>query len=376
MQKSETRDLAQPRGERLRAWLDRAAGNLFLLPAVVTVLLLALFPLILSVYLALSRLQFVRGGFDLSFVGLANFRKLFTGSEQSHFLGVVTTPSLLGWLIFLAAVALTFYLLWRYLRSPKRTVGGLVYRLVTALIVSGLLYYVLSTLGTEGRPGTVAVTLVYVFVGIAIQYIIGLGLAVLTTQRLPGRRFFRVVFLLPMMITPVGVAYMFWMLADTVKGPFAPVWQALGLAGFSWVSSPWGARWAVMVGDIWQWTPLMFIVLLAAIEGQAVELLEAALVDGANRWHIFWYITLPQLLGVSLTLILIRMIEAFKIIDLPNVLTNGGPGTATESMTLQAFFSWRTLDLGGAMAVAFCLLVLVMFLSVTLVNLAPREGRA
>ncbi len=377
MQKAnEAQRFEQPRGERLRDWFDRAAGNIFLLPAVITVLLLALFPLILSVYLALSRLQFVSGGFDLSFVGLANFRKLFAGSEQSHFLGVVTTPSPLGWVVFLAAVALTSLLLWRYLRSPKRTVGGLIYRLITGLIITGLLYYVLSTLGTEGRPGTVAVTLVYVFVGIAIQYVIGLGLAVLTTQKLPGRRFFRVVFLLPMMITPVGVAYMFWMLADTVKGPFAPVWQALGLAGFSWVSSPWGARWAVMVGDIWQWTPLMFIVLLAAIEGQPVELIEAALVDGASRWRIFWHITLPQLLGVSLTLVLIRMIEAFKIIDLPNVLTNGGPGTATESMTLQAFFSWRTLDLGGAMAVAFCLLVLVMFLSVTLVNLAPRENRA
>lgn len=119
----------------------------------------------------------------------------------------------------------------------------------------------------------------------------------------------------------------------------------------------------------------MFIVLLAAIEGQALELIEAALMDGATRWQIFRYITLPQLLPVSLTLVLIRMIEGFKIIDLPNVLTNGGPGTATESLTLQAFFAWRTLDLGGAMAIAFSLMVLVMFLAVTIVNLAPRPGR-
>jgi len=382
MRARETRSPAQPGSRthpgsvraRLGAYAERAAGSVFLLPAVITVLLLALFPLILSVYLALSRLSFVQGGFALSFVGLANFRKLFLGSEQGHFLGVVTTPSPLGWLVFLGAVALSCYLLWRYLRSPERTVGGLLYRLITALILGSLLFYALSTLSSGGRPGTVVVTLIYVFVGIGIQYLIGLGLAVLTTQRLPGRRFFRVIYLLPMMITPVGVAYMFWMLADTVKGPFAPVWQALGLGGLSWVNSPWGARWAVMIGDIWQWTPLMFIVLLAAIEGQAVELLEAALVDGASRWQIFWFITLPQLLPVSLTLILIRMIEGFKIVDLPNVLTNGGPGTATESMTLQAFFAWRTLDLGGAMAVALCLLVLVMFLSVTLVNLAPRRS--
>jgi multiple sugar transport system permease protein len=166
------------------------------------------------------------------------------------------------------------------------------------------------------------------------------------------------------------------MLADTSKGPLTPIWQALGLAGFSWVTSPWGARTAVLVGDIWQWTPLMFIVLLAALEGQSSELIEAAHVDGASRWRIFWHITLPQLLPVSATLILIRMIEAFKIVDLPNVLTNGGPGTATESLTLHAFFAWRTLDLGGSMAIAFTLLVVVMLVTVTFVNLTMKERAA
>lgn len=352
--------------------LERSAGLLFLLPAVVVVLLLALFPLILSVYLALSRLRFVRGGFEINFVGLANFRRLLFGSEQRHFLGVVTSPTPFGWVLFLVGVALAAYLLWRYVRSRSRSVGGLVYRLLTALILGFLLYYSLSTVGAGGRPGTLVVTLIFVFVGIFLQYAIGLGLAMLTTQQLPGRRFFRVVYMLPMMITPVGVAYMFWMLADTDKGPLAPLWRLFGLGGISWVNDAWAARWAVMLGDTWQWTPLMFIVLLASIEGQAVELLEAARVDGARPWQLFWYITLPQLLPVSLTLVLIRMIEAFKIVDLPNVLTNGGPGTATESMTLHAFFAWRTLDLGTAMAVALCLLVLVMFLAITLVNLAPR----
>jgi multiple sugar transport system permease protein len=265
------------------------------------------------------------------------------------------------------------YALWRYLRGHGSTVAGFFSRLLTALIVSTGLYFILASLSSGGRPGTVIVTVIYVAAGLAIQYGIGLLLALLTTQRLPGQRFFRVVFLLPMMITPVGVAYMFWMLADTGKGPLKPIWNLLGLAGTSWVNDPWGARWAVIIGDTWQWTPLMFIVLLAAIEGQSLELVEAALVDGASRWQIFRYITLPQLLPVSLTLILIRMIEGFKIIDLPNVLTNGGPGTATESLTLQAFFAWRTLDLGGAMAIAVSLLVLVMFLAVTMVNLIPRQ---
>jgi multiple sugar transport system permease protein len=72
-------------------------------------------------------------------------------------------------------------------------------------------------------------------------------------------------------------------------------------------------------------------------------------------------------------LILIRMIEAFKIVDLPNVLTNGGPGTATESLTLQAYINWRTLDLGGSAAIAYVLLFLVTFMALTLVNLIRRR---
>ncbi len=277
-------------------------------------------------------------------------------------------------MIIAVVVGLTVWGLVSYIRSEGRSVVGLIGRIVASVVVLVLTWLLVRTLSTDGRPGTVVVTLLYVFVGIALQYALGLGLALLVTQRLPGRRFFRVIFLLPMMITPVGVAYMFRMLTDTDKGPFQPIWQALGLGLYSWVNDPWGARAAVMIGDIWQWTPFMFIVLLAALEGQSVELIEAALVDGASRWQTFWRITFPQILPVSTTLILIRMIEAFKIIDLPNVLTNGGPGTATESMTLQAFITWRALDLGGSAAIAYMLLFLVTFIGLAYVNIVRSRA--
>jgi multiple sugar transport system permease protein len=193
------------------------------------------------------------------------------------------------------------------------------------------------------------------------------------TQRLPGQRFFRVVFLLPMTITPVGVAYMFRMVMDTDKGPLQPLFSALGLSDFSWVNSAWGARVAVIVGDTWQWSPLMFIVLLAALEAQDTEPMEAAFVDGASRWQIFRYITMPAIFPVALTIILLRSIEAFKIIDLPNVLTSGGPGTATESLTLQSYIQWRSLDLGMSAATANSLLVLVTVLALVYVTLLRRR---
>jgi multiple sugar transport system permease protein len=152
-----------------------------------------------------------------------------------------------------------------------------------------------------------------------------------------------------------------------------PVWAVVGLTDFSWVNDPWGARVAVMVGDIWEWTPFMFIILLAALEGQDIETVEAAMVDGANRWQVFRNVSLPAILPVCTTVILIRLIEAFKIIDLPNILTNGGPGTATESLSLHAYIRWRALDLGQSAAVAYSLLFIVTVVALSYVNLLrPR----
>lgn len=355
--------------QRLNARLDRLAGSVFIWPAILVVLFLSIFPLIISLYLSLAHFKFVKGGFEIKFAGLANFRKLLVGSQQTHFLGKLVEPSTAGWVIFGLAVMLLLWALLRYVRGPEFAVPGLIFRVVVDGLLILFLWLVIHVLAPKGRPGTMVVTWIYVFVGLFFQYLLGLGLALLVTQPLPGRRFFRVVFLLPMMITPVGVAYMFRMLTDTDKGPLQPIWQALGLGLYSWVNDPWGARIAVMIGDIWQWTPFMFIVLLAALEGQSMEQREAALVDGANRWQIFWNVTFPQILPVSLTVILIRMIEAFKIVDLPNVLTNGGPGTATESLTLHAFITWRSLDLGTSAAIAYALLVVVTFFGIAYVNL-------
>jgi multiple sugar transport system permease protein len=249
--------------------VERTAGSVFLWPAVLVVLFLSIFPLIISLYLSLSRFKFVKGGFEIKFAGLANYRKLLLGSEQTHFLGLMVNPSPLGWLVIASVVVLLAWSLARYVSSHQHSTGGLIGRIVAFVLLSLLAWLLVHTLSPNGRPGTVVVTLLFVFIGVAVQYLLGLGLAMLTTQRLPGRRFFRIVFLLPMMITPVGIAYTFRMLTDTDKGPFQPIWQALGLGLYSWANDPWGARAAVMISDIWQWTPFMFIVLLAALEAQS-----------------------------------------------------------------------------------------------------------
>jgi multiple sugar transport system permease protein len=358
------------------ARLDRGAGAVFILPAVVVILAFSIFPLLTSLYVSLSRLAFSQGGVELKFVGFDNYAKLLFGIDRPHFLGVAGPLTPIGVAMLLAVYGLFAYLLYRYARGPNRTAGGLAGRVVATAIAGALVWLIVNTVLTSGRPGTLVVTLVYVGIDVAVQYLLGLGLALLVVQHLPGRRFFRVVFLLPMMITPVGVAYLFRMLADTSKGPLYPLWAHFGLTDVSWVTNPWGARLAVMIGDVWQWTPFIFIVLLAAIETLPHELTEAAVVDGANRWQVFWRITFPLILPATTTVVLIRIIEGFKIVDLPNVLTNGGPGTATESLTLHAYTIWRALDIGGSAAVAYMLLIVVTFVGISYVNLFRRRATA
>lgn len=344
-----------------------------LLPTIFIILFLSIFPLIVSLLLSFARVTFVRGGVDVTFVGLSNYHKLLFGSQQRHLLGRFGELSPVGWVIFLTVAGLLMYWLYRALLDSQRSIRTMFFRLVGALMTALLVWICTSTLTSDGLPGTMVVTLIFVVAGVFFQYAIGLMLAMLLVQNLRGKRFFRVVFLLPMMITPVGVAFLLRMLADTHVGPLAPLFNAIGLGSFSWSQNAADARIAVLIGDIWQWTPLMFIILLAALEGISRDQTEAALVDGANRLQIFRFVITPQIAPVSLTLILIRMIEAFKLIDIPRILTGGGPGTATETMTLHAYIEWRSPNLGGSAAISYLLLILVTFIATMLVTVVRQK---
>lgn len=358
-------------GERF----DRHAGRLMVLPAVVILLCFAIFPLIISAYLALSRFALAPGGFTLKFIGLANFRKLLSGSQQYHFLGTFGAFGPVAWGLLALAVLGLLYLMARYLLGGGVTVMGTIGRLISLSLAMGLVVVAVATLATSGVPGTLVTTLLYVLIGVSVQFLLGLGLALLCAQPIRGRNFFRVLFFVPLMVTPVGIAYTFRMLADMQKGPFAPLVRSFGVGEWSWATEAWSARLMVLVGDTWQWTPFMFIVLLAAVENQPREQVEAARLDGAGGLQIFRDITWPAIAPVAGTVVLIRLIEAFKIIDLPNVLTGGGPGLATESMTLHAFIAWRTQDLGASAAVGYMLLFVSTVVCITFFNFVVRPSR-
>lgn len=364
---------APPAG--LGEWLDRQTGRIMILPAILILLAFAIFPLIASAYLSLVRFALAPGGFKLNFVGSRNFEKLLFGSQQYHFLGTFKPLPAAAWAIFALVVIVLLVWLARYLRSGSAKFFGFVGRLISAGLAAGIALLVLATIGSGGVPGTLVTTLFYVFAGVALQFLLGLGLALLCAQPIRFRNVFRVIFFIPLIVTPVGIAYTFRMLADMQKGPLAPVSRFLGYGEWAWATDPWSARLIVLLGETWQWTPFLFIVLLAAVESQPRDQVEAARMDGAGGLQIFRDITWPAIAPVAATVILIRLIEAFKIIDLPNVLTNGGPGLATESMTLHSFIAWRTQDLGGSAAIGYILLFVSTVTCVSFFSYAVKRAR-
>jgi multiple sugar transport system permease protein len=355
-------------------WLDRNSGRIMVLPAVIILLAFAIFPLIVSIYLSLCRFALAGGSFTLTFIGLFNYKRLLFGAQQYHLIGTMKPLETPQWIALGVYAVVILYLLGHYV-ATSFSVLGFVGRLISASLATGIVIAALATIPAGGYQGTLITTYFYVLVGVCAQFLIGLGLALLCAQPIRARNFFRVVFFIPLMVTPVGVAYMFRMLADMQKGPFAPLSAAFGLTSWSWATQAWSARLMVLIGDTWQWTPFMFIVLLAAIENQPRDQLEAARLDGASGLQVFRDITWPSIAPIAATVVLIRLIEAFKIIDIPNVLTAGGPGLATESMTLHAFIAWRTQDLGGSAAIGYLLLFVSTVTCVSFFNYVVRWTR-
>jgi multiple sugar transport system permease protein len=355
------------RDESWGEWFDRHSRTFFITPAVTLILLFAIFPTFYTIIFAISRVRFSATGLKFRIVWLDNFAAQFTGNEQVHFLGRFTTMSIAGWVFSLVTAGALVW--WLYRAGVKgASLIGLTGRLISAAMAMFITLLFSATFLSGNQWGTLLNTLFYVVVGCAVQFVIGLTLAFLCSQPIFGRNFFRVLFFIPLMITPLGVGYAFKMILDVTKGPFKPFWQFIGLGNWAWSTDAWAARWFVILGDSWQWIPFILIVMLAALENVPKDQVEAAEVDGASSLQIFREITWPQVLPVAATVILIRMIEAFKIVDLPNIMTAGGPGIATESMTLHSVFLWRANNMGDSAAVAYLLLILTVVICSSFFN--------
>jgi multiple sugar transport system permease protein len=197
------------------------------------------------------------------------------------------------------------------------------------------------------------------------QYVIAFGLALLLNAEIRARKFFRVAFLLPFMLSPVAVS---WMIGKSLMeyrfGPVAKLARMLGWDSPTFFTSPWIAKFSIALMDAWVWIPFMMVMLLAGLQALPRELSEAAKVDGATKWQSFWQITFPLMLPVSVTAIVLRIIFQLKLADIVINVTSGGPGGATDTVSSFIFREYRDRsNVGyGTMLAEFYLIVIIIFI--------------
>ncbi len=219
--------------------------------------------------------------------------------------------------------------------------------------------------------------LIFAFVGVPVQYLVALGLALLLNQQIRARKFFRVVFLLPFMISPIAVGWMIGKaMFDARFGPFATLARELDIT-LSFYDSAFKAVFWLITINAWYAIPFVMIMLVAGLQAMPEEVFEAAKIDGAGRWRTFADMTFPLLLPVSLTAVVLRIIFEFKLIDIIYVVTGGGPGDASQTLSLYVYKQgYLSGDIGYATAVAEVFLIFVIIVVVMLLVTVGRKIRS
>jgi multiple sugar transport system permease protein len=223
-------------------------------------------------------------------------------------------------------------------------------------------------------------TFMVMIICVPAEFLLGLALATLFADDFPGKRVFYSILLMPMMVVPAVAGYMFFMLFQS-GGPVNDILSTITgtRVAVAWLSDPTLALIAVMIADIWQWTPLMFLILLAGLVGVPEDQMKAATLLGANAWQRFTTIVLPKMKTIIVIALAIRVIENFKIFDTLYIMTGGGPGVATETISVY-IYKVTTQDLiwGYVAAIALAILIVLSFATVYAMKrmAAAREARA
>ncbi len=202
-------------------------------------------------------------------------------------------------------------------------------------------------------------TVLITVVCVTVEFILGFALAMLLVRSFRGRGLITVFFLLPMMVVPAVSGFIFFMIFQ-LNGPLNGFLDIFGLGPVEWLQNPSLAIWSVMVVDIWQWTPLMFLIFLSGLAALPEDQMNAARILGAGFWHQLRYLILPMMKAVILIAIIIRSIEVFKLFDAAYILTKGGPGEATTNISLYLYDETaENTRWGYASSVAIIVMIMV-----------------
>jgi multiple sugar transport system permease protein len=216
-------------------------------------------------------------------------------------------------------------------------------------------------------------TLVYTALSVLLPLILGTLAAIVFHARFPLRGFLRGLFILPMMATPVAIALVWTMMFHPQLGILNYLLSLVGLPAQLWVFHPATVIPSLVLVETWQWTPLVMLIVLGGLAAIPAEPYESAEIDGANLWQVFRYITLPLITPFIFIAAMIRMIDAVKSFDIIFAITQGGPGSASETINLYLYsVAFIYYDIGYASAIAVVFFALIIALAAVLLHLRQR----
>ncbi len=278
----------------------------FLLPSVITILVVILFPFLMAIYISVNQVNLVTDPGKFFFKGVENFIALTQDSRVSN---------------------------------------------------------------------SIWVTIKYVVGVVMIETLLGLAIALFLNRNFRGKSLVRTMIILPMFITPVVVALIWRMFYDPTSGILNWGLGVLGLGSeHDWLGNPLLALLAIIVVDVWQWTPFMVLIIMAGLDSLPLDIYEAAYVDGASELQMIRYITLPLILPSVFIAVVLRTIDALKAFDLIWVMTQGGPGLATETTNLYSYIiGFKYFRIGYATSLALVFTISVTICASIVVNKAFKR---
>jgi multiple sugar transport system permease protein len=217
------------------------------------------------------------------------------------------------------------------------------------------------------------ITATFVILAVGIEFVLGMGLALLLNHDLRGKNIIRALILLPMMCTNVVIGLTWRLLLNYEFGLVNYYLGVIGAGPFEWLSKPAVAFSAVILVDVWNTTSFVALLLLAGLQALPEEPFEAARIDGASAWQSFTNITLPLLRQTILVVLLWRMIDTFRIFDVIYLLTAGGPARATETVSIYVYrYGFQSFNLGYASAASYIMILIMLIIAAVLARMMGR----
>ncbi|MEZ5665940.1 MAG: sugar ABC transporter permease [Alphaproteobacteria bacterium] len=223
---------------------------------------------------------------------------------------------------------------------------------------------------------SIVVSLVFVTVAVAVEFVLGFLLAFLFSAKVRGLGTLRKIYILPIMVMPMVAGLVWFYMFNENFGVVNWLVTLFGSERLGFLTDNALAMVSLVIADMWQWTPFVMLVLFAAIQSLPEYVYEAAKMDGLDRWQTFWRVTVPLLRPAMIIVVLIRFVDAFRMVELVFMMTQGGPGGRTEVMPWYLYTTgFRSMQLGYAAAMAVLMIVLITILTQLFVRrLGYREA--